>query len=124
MRRANRAALNGEILRINIDRTAVDQAITGHNAGFTVQHVQLHEAGGVQQQADALPGKELSGLLLLSAKLRVTLQDRQLALANHGQVAFNIHIFPSIMCIKILTEPNFCDSIKPPFFLQQIALNL
>ena len=94
---ANGAALDSEVLRIDINRASVDQAIARHNAGFGIQNVQFDKACSVQQQADALTGDELAGLLLLSAKLRVALQDLQLALSNHGQIAFNIHIFPSIL---------------------------
>ena len=97
MGRTNGAALNGEILCIYINRVAVNQTVTGHNTGLGIQHVQFDKACSIQQQTDALSCDELAGLLLLSAKLRVALQDRQLALTNHGQIAFNIHIFPSIL---------------------------
>ena len=97
MIRADGAALYGEVLGIDIDRASVNQAVARHNTGLGIQNIQLDKACSVQQQADALSGDELSSLLLLSAKLRVALQDLQLALSNHGQIAFNIHIFPSIL---------------------------
>ena len=35
--------------------------------------------------------QELARLLLLGGELRIALQNRQLALANDGQIAFHIH---------------------------------
>ena len=91
MRHADRTALYGEILRVDINRAAVDQAIAGHNARISIQHVQLNKARRIQKLRNALPGKELARLLLLGGELRIALQNRQLALANDGQIAFHIH---------------------------------
>ena len=114
------AALNGEILGVDVGGIAVDQAVAGDDAGVRVQHIQLHEAGGVQQQRDALPGQQLPGLLLLGAELRITLQNRQLALANDGQILFHFHFHSLHRCVKRRyarlrgTPPRAASQLKRP----------
>ena len=101
MRHAHRTALDGEVLRIDVDGTAVNQAVAGHHARVGIQHVQLDKARRIQKLRNALPCQQLAGLLLLCAELRVALQDRQLALADDGQIAFHIHSFsPPALLVK------------------------
>ena len=95
MRRADRTAVYGHVLRINVYRAALHRAVAGDNARIRAQNIQFNKARRVQKQCDALSCKELARLLLLCAELRVALQNRILALANDGHIAFHIHVFPS-----------------------------
>ena len=61
---ADRAVHHGKVLRNHIDRTALDGAAAGHDAGIREEHALLHEAAAVQQQRNALARGQLAALLL------------------------------------------------------------
>ena len=124
--RADGTALDGEVLRVDVNGLFVDQAVAGDDAGVGVEHVELDKARSVKQPCHALPCQELSGFFLLVAKLRVALQDRQLALTNDGQIAFHTHAFSLQNFIGHTStnsiESNFMVSPSKPFFLLSPAL--
>src|SRR5262249_2646416 len=81
-----RAAKDGEVLRENIDKPAVDFSVAGDEAvaGRTLifhaevdaamadKFVELFEGAFVEQQIDALACSQLAGLVLALAALRAT----------------------------------------------------
>ena len=60
----------------------------------------------IQQLRHTLAGQQFAGVLLLRAKLRIALQNRLLAFANDGQIAFHTHCFPSMQYICSLKQLN------------------
>ena len=126
MLRADRTAFDGEVLRVDVNGLFADQAVAGDDARVGIEHIELDKARRVKKLRHALPCQELSGLFLLVAKLRVALQDRQLALTNDGQIAFHTHAF-SLQNFIGHTSINSIESkfkVSPwkSFFLLSIAL--